>query len=310
MATGLLDEVRAAATATAKSAKFVAIQDAAIETYAVSLPLAAARAPALDPATHFLGEPDATLAYVVQLDAINFGSGYFPRLRKRPGLSGYFTVASRLKECFDAHGPLTADQLQKLTPSDCARIFGQDFGVDTAVDELMGLFARALNDLGSYVDARFGGSLRALVETAQRGAERLVSILVEMPFYRDIGFYKRAQLTAADLSVAHVATFADLDRLTIFADNLVPHVLRVDGILRYEPELLERINREELIPSGSIEEVEIRGCAVHAAELIGRALRERGTPVTSMQLDYVLWNRGQAPAYKAQPRHRTRTVFY
>ena len=25
---------------------------------------------------------------------------------------------------------------------------------------------------------------------------------------------------------------------------------------------------------------------------------------------YLLWNRGQLPAYKAQPRHRTRTVFY
>jgi hypothetical protein len=28
------------------------------------------------------------------------------------------------------------------------------------------------------------------------------------------------------------------------------------------------------------------------------------------QLDYVLWNRGQAAQYKARPRHRTRTVFY
>jgi hypothetical protein len=29
-----------------------------------------------------------------------------------------------------------------------------------------------------------------------------------------------------------------------------------------------------------------------------------------MQLDYVLWNRGQEAAYKALPRHRARTVFY
>jgi hypothetical protein len=27
-------------------------------------------------------------------------------------------------------------------------------------------------------------------------------------------------------------------------------------------------------------------------------------------LDVWLWNRGQAPEYKARPRHRTRTVFY
>jgi len=175
----------------------------------------------------------------------------------------------------------------------------------------MGLFARALNDLGSYVDLRFGGSFVALVDAANGSAEGLVSILAEMPFFQDVGFYKRGQLTAADLSVAHVATFGDLDRLTIFADNLVPHVLRVDGILRYESGLLERIEREELIPAGSTEELEIRAGAVHAVELIrDAAVRRYQQPVTSMQLDYVLWNRGQEQSYKARPRHRTRTVFY
>ena len=307
---GLLDQVREAAQVTSKSARFVVIQHDAIPAYAASLPLEAARAPELDRATHFLGDPDATLAYVLQLDAINFGSGYFPKLKKRPGLSGYFTVASSLKDRFDAHGPLTADQLRRLAQEDCSRIFGQEFGADAGVDELMGLFAQALNDLGTYVGGRFGGSFRALVEMADGSAERLASILAAMPFYQDVGFYKRAQLTAADLSVAHVAAFSDLDRLTIFADNLVPHVLRVDGILGYEPGLLERINREELIPSGSIEELEIRACALHAVELIGQALRQTGEPVTSMHLDYVLWNRGQEPAYKARPRHRTRTVYY
>lgn len=39
-------------------------------------------------------------------------------------------------------------------------------------------------------------------------------------------------------------------------------------------------------------------------------LREHLHGVTSMQLDYVLWNRGRQPAYKAQPRHRARSVFY
>ena len=127
-----------------------------------------------------------------------------------------------------------------------------------------------------------------------------------MSFYRDVGFYKRAQLTAADLSLARVGEFNDLARLTIFADNLVPHVLRMDGVLRYDASLLERIDREELILAGSPEEQEIRACALHAVEL----LRQHVDPVNSMQLDYILWNRGQARAYKARPRHRTRTVFY
>jgi hypothetical protein len=301
----LLDEVRANAAAVARGARFVRIQTDAIEAYAASLPLDAARAPELDPATHYLGEPDATLAYLVTLDAINFGSGYFPRLKKRPGLSGYFTVASGLKDYFEANAPLTTGALEALTAEACATMFGQNCD-DEVVNELMALFARALNDLGGYVASRFQSRFRELVEAADGSAETLVGILAEMPFYKDVGFYKRAQLTAADLSVAKVAEFGDLDRLTIFADNLVPHVLRVDSVLSYDPSLMERINREELVPAGSPEEREIRACALHAVELI----RQELPGVTSMQLDYVLWNRGQHPTYKAQPRHRTRTVFY
>jgi hypothetical protein len=192
-----------------------------------------------------------------------------------------------------------------VTPGECARVFDQSLD-DDAVAELMALFAEALNQLGQYLASRFGGSFRALVDATNGSAEQLAQLLAEMQFYQDVGFYKRAQLTAADLALAQVARFHDLDRLTIFADNLVPHVLRVDGILRYEPGLLERIERQELIPAGSPEEQEIRACALHAVELI----RRRVGSLNSMQLDYILWNRGQAPAYKARPRHRTRTVFY
>jgi hypothetical protein len=305
----LLDQVRAAAAATAKSASFVRIQTHAIEAYARSLPLAQLRAPELDAATHYIGEPDATLTYLVTLDAINFGSGYFPRLKKRPGLSGYFTVASSVKDCFEQQGVLSAGQLQRLTIRDCARIFDQDLA-EQAMAELMALFCQALNDLGTYVSTTYAGSFRGLVEAADGSAEKLAGSLAQMPFYRDVGFYKRAQLTAADLAVARVASFGDLDRLTIFADNLVPHVLRMDDILEYDAGLLERIEREELIPAGSVEEHEIRSCALHAVELMAEVFRGHGDTVTPMQLDYVLWNRGQEPAYKARPRHRTRTVFY
>ncbi len=303
----LLDEVRATAKAVAQSARYVRVQIDAIEAYAASLPLHELENPELDAATHYLGPPEATLAYVLTLDAINFGSGYFPKLTKRPGLSGYFTVASSLKDLYEANGPLSAAHLTRLTQEDCRVIFGQKNNDDAGVKELMSLFSRALNDLGTYVQEQFGGSFQALVTAADGSAEELVSILKQMPFYQDVGFYKRAQLSAADLSVAHVAQFHDLDQLTMFADNLVPHVLRVDGILSYDPGLLERIEREELIPAGTREEREIRAGALHAVELIAAALDHK---VTSMQLDYLLWNRGQLPAYKAQPRHRTRTVFY
>jgi hypothetical protein len=126
-----------------------------------------------------------------------------------------------------------------------------------------------------------------------------------MPFFDDRGFFKRAQIFPHDLALAGIAEFDDLDRLTIFADNLVPHVLRVDGVLRYDPGLAARIDAGERLEAGSREETEIRACAVHACELIAPRL---GVPPRT--LDGWLWNRGQAPRYKALPRHRARSVFY
>src|SRR5437764_15384101 len=94
----VLDDVRSMCASIAASARFVRIDRDRLAHYAASLPLESLRAPELDPVTHYLGEPDATLAYLVSLDAINFGSGYFPHLAKRPGYSGYFTVAASLKD--------------------------------------------------------------------------------------------------------------------------------------------------------------------------------------------------------------------
>ena len=78
-----------------------------------------------------------------------------------------------------------------------------------------------------------------------------------------------------DLALAGVAQFADLDRLTIFADNLVPHVLRVDGVLRYEPGLAALIDSERLLPAGEAER-EIRAYALHMRLIAELAARRRG----------------------------------
>jgi hypothetical protein len=288
----LTDQVRETCRAIAESARFVSIDVDAVASLDPGPP------PGLDPERHYLeGSPGDVADYMLVLDTINFGSGWFPTLRKRPGMSGYFTVASGLTDHFRAHGPWSPSELRALTASDVASVLGQE-----PDHELMGLYAEALRDLGRFLDAR-----RALdlIGEARGSAERLASMLADgMPFFDDRGFWKRAQITPNDLALAGVAEFTDLDRLTIFADNLVPHVLRVDGVLRYDPALAARIDAGELLPPGE-EEREIRACAVHACELIAERL---GMPARS--LDTALWNKGQAPKYKAVPRHRTRTVFY
>ena len=318
----LFDEIRSRCRTVAEQAAYVRIDRDRLGAYAEALPLATAQAPVLDSDRHYLGQGEDTVAFLVTLDAINFGSGYFPHLRKRPGMSGYFTVATALTERFRAIGPLAAADLAAVTPGDCTALFGQDPRNRVAA-ELMGLFARALNELGRYLLNSFDGRFAHLIEAAECSAQRLVGLLARMPCFADVAdyrgipvpFYKRAQLTAADVALAFDGhgwgRFSDLHRLTIFADNLVPHVLRLDGVLLYDPELARRIDAEALIPAGSPEEVEIRAVALHAVELLVGELRRRGQDVTAMGLDYLLWNRGQQPEYKrAKPRHRTRTVYY
>ena len=76
-------------------------------------------------------------------------------------------------------------------------------------------------------------------------------------------------------------------------------VLRVDGLLAYDDDLLDRIGAGELLVAGSPEEVEIRALGVHAVECLREALAERGHDVPSWHLDQVLWLRGGGPRYKA-----------
>jgi hypothetical protein len=316
-----LDEVRAACAAVAAVATHVQIDTAKLADYAAALPFDSLQAATFDPQYHFHGDPADTVAYILTLDAINFGSGYFPFLHKRPDLSGYFTIAAALTDHFRQHGPLTAPALAALTADDCQRIFEQPID-GGPIDELMAYFAVALNEMGHYLLDQFDGQPTALVESANHSAARLVGILAARPAFRDVAtyrgqavpFYKRAQIVAADLVLAFdgagPGAFDDLDQLTIFADNLVPHVLRVDGILRYDATLTAQLAADELLPAGSEEEVEIRAAAIHAVELLVAACRDQGRAVSARELDYLLWHRGLAPHYRELPRHRTRTIFY
>jgi len=317
----LLENVRSACKAVAEKGNFVRINHDSLPAYAASLPLEQISAPELDPEKHYLGQSHDTVAFFLTLDTINFGSGYFPHMRKRPGMSGYFTIAASLNDYYKSRGPIGPQKLIQLTARECTEIFDQDPHKEP-IQELMQHFAKALNDLGRYLIDCFHESFIELVEAAGSSTERLVQILIEMPYFQDaasyknfeVPFYKRAQLTATDLSTAFSGEgpgyFNDLDRLTIFADNLVPHVLRIDNTLIYNADLASRIDKEKLIPQGSPEEIEIRACAVHAVELLKIELLKSEYSVTSMGLDYLLWNRGQQPYYKSFPRHRTRSVFY
>jgi hypothetical protein len=297
----LTDDIRAACAAVAGQAQQVRIREDAIEAYAATLPAESPPAPDLAP-----GEPDERrAAFQITLNAINFGSGWFPTLRKKPGMSGFRTVEAGLR----AHGPWSVDELAAIGRDEVAAAVGQD-----PEHELMGLFETALRELGAKVRDEHGGSFLALARSAP-SAEALAEALAGWPTWFDVSpyeelqvpFFKRAQIAAADLALAGLGPSEGLDRLTLFADNLVPHVLRIDGVLEFHDGLVARIDAGELIVHDSPEEVEIRACALHAVELLVAAHPE---PTTATAVDNHLWHRGGGPRYKARPRHRARTTAY
>ena len=296
----LVDEVRSACARVAGRAEHVRVVEAAIERYARTLTPETPPAPDLEGASL-----EERAAFSLTLNAINFGSGWFPTLRKPAGLSGFRTVEAGLR----ARGPWTAAELAEIETAEVAATFGQD-----PAHELMALFTRALRELGERVTVEYSGRFLGLVDAAEGSAERLAETLATWPTWRDVSaydgapvpFYKRAQIAAADLDLAGIAPAEDVDRLTLFADNLVPHVLRLDGVLEFDEWLVGRIDAGCLLEHGSPEEVEIRACALHAVELL---VATRGD-VNAAVVDNVLWNRGALPRYKARPRHRARTTAY
>jgi hypothetical protein len=345
--TSLLAGVREACAAVAAVSTRVAVDTGALDELAATL---AAAEPELMPEERpvatddAMGTDEAMAAQVVAWNAVNFGSGWFPVLRKRDGLSGARSLAEALADHVAASGAPTAEWLSAADAPTCAEVFGQPH--PGPVDDLLDLFARAWRDLGALLTDRFDGSAAALVRSAGGSAEALVGTLAAMPLAHDVSryrtggaddtgddepgddpggddpgdddtggetievpLYKRAQITVSHLARAFggegLGRFDDVDRLTAFADNLVPHVLRMAGVLVYDDDLAGRIGREELLDPGSAEEVEIRACGVHAVEL----LAER-TGLTSAAIDHQLWQRGQDPAIKAVPRHRCRTSWY
>jgi hypothetical protein len=305
----LLNQLRTSCALVSERARYVHVERDRIPGYMGRLPMDLP-ADGPDPETHVTeGTREDLAAFWLTLDAINFGSGWFPTLRKRPGRSGYYTIAGALRDRFDAQGPWLAAELARIGPGEVAAALGQD-----PDHELMALFANSLNDLGRHVAAFHAGQFAGVVDAAGSSAVALVDRLSGWQSFADssryddlaVPFLKRAQIVAADLARAGVAAFRDIDQLTMFADNLVPHVLRIDGLLTYDPALLERIERGELIEHGSPEEIELRACSVHAVSLLAA---ERPGALEA-EIDYLLWHRGHEPRYKEHPRHRSRCTAY
>lgn len=273
-----------------------------------------------DTTHHYIGGAEDTACYVLCLDAINFGSGYKKFLLAEGwefiNHSIYFTVSTRLKDYFNLPGGADLDTLRRATIGDCRAILGLPHG--PYADRFAELCAQSLSELTNRVFEKYNGSFLNLVRDADGAADRMVELLTDLPMFNDahdyhgvrVPLHKRAQIAVADLQLAlgqmGMKPFADVERLTMFPDNAVPHILRTDGVLIYEDDLAARIDAGALIESGSDAEIEIRACAGHAVELMAAR-----TGLSAMNIDHILWHRSEDdPKYRASAPHRTLTHNY
>ena len=274
---------------------------------------------------HYCDGTGVTAEWIFVLDTVNHcfwpeaGSPLWTVHYGYEALSGYWTLAASLKRAMEENIPIhQAKILSTLDPQTLTHIFRGSGKIPLFEEGLTNL-----REAGQVLMDRFKGSFTHVLEEAGGSAVKLVHLLAaEFASFNDttsyhgntVYFFKRAQLLVQDLwttfSGDNWGDFVDLEKLTAFADYKLPQVLRHLGIILYEPELEELIQRLEHIPSGSPEEVEIRAATIWAVELLRQELGRRGQEVPSAQLDCWLWHLGQDDMYRSLPYHRTRTIFY
>ena len=192
-----------------------------------------------------------------------------------------------------------------------------------------------LREAGKILCEQYGSSVSNLIEECNNSATALVCKLVSLfSSFKDealyegqrVAFYKRAQIFVADVWACFegegCGKFDDIEELTMFADYRVPQCLLFLGILKYSEELQEKVINETELAHGSIEEIEIRGCSIHAVECLKTAIEHqlsgrehdfyKDGKMNSIIIDFYLWDYAtlNSNEMKAFPEHRTRTYFY
>ncbi len=282
---------------------------------------------------HFHDGTWRTVNWLLVLDALNFcfwAEKGQPRWRINYHgeiLDGYWAEAASLTRAVEEGIALwDAEYLSTMSREDLAYVFRSVQAADGSIGEMIPLFDARLahvHEVGRVLLERYHGQFVYAIEKAGGSAVNLALLLAQeftsfrdVAIYRDqeIRFFKRAQICVADLYGAfggkRWGAFTDLDKLTIFADYKLPQVLRHYGVLEYDHWLAERVDKQELLPAGGEEEVELRAATMWACELLRREMsRAYGRAITAVEVDQLLWFLGQNSS-EMRPYHRTRTIYY
>lgn len=283
--------------------------------------------PLWDERYHFFDGTARTVNWLLVLDALNFcfwAEKDQPRWRihyQGELLNGYWAEAAALKRAVEEGIALwDAQYLSTISSEQVAQIF-RGSPEEPAIP-LIEQRVQNLQEVGRVLLDKYDGQFTNAIASVHGSAVQLALLLArDFPSFHDVALYhnrevrflKRAQICVADLHGSfggkQWGAFHDLDQLTIFADYKLPQVLRHYGVIEYHPELAQRVDQQELLASGSEEEIEIRAATIWACELLHHAMQQHGYRMSAAEIDQRIWLLGQQLA-DMRPYHRTRTIYY
>ncbi|KAI8381335.1 uncharacterized protein BYT42DRAFT_566163 [Radiomyces spectabilis] len=238
--------------------------------------------------------------------------------------TGYWSLCAAINRALDKGIPVTQPAWYRdASDEDLKAVFESDTKETIPLPQER---IRLMREAGHVLCERFSGSFVNCIEQAQGSAQTLLAIILDhFPSFRDIHEFhgrkvyilKRAQILIADLWACFdgqsYGYFNDIDTITIFADYRVPQALYHLGVLRYSSDLLAKLEKYERLPSGSPDEVEIRGNSIWSVELIRRRIKELHphTHINAILLDFYIWDHAkEIQDDMIVPTHRTRSHFY
>ena len=228
-----------------------------------------------------------------------------------------------LKRALDAGKPiLDGKYLATISRAELDDIFAGNIKMPMLDEKL-----EVLHQVGAVLAEKYNGRFHKFVEACSprlydRGNGLIERMVKEFPRFNDVSefdgheikFYKLAQLGVWMLySTLHKSgkfRLDDPEKMTAFADYIVPVALRLLGITSYSPDLESAINTHQLIPRDSRREIEIRAHCLYATALLAEEVNKVRGPkeqVIIPQIDARLWTHYHTTSW---PHHLTQTIMY
>lgn len=216
----------------------------------------------------------------------------------------------------------SGEYLAKVNRKDLESVFAGTIEMPM-LDERVALFNEVGRVLVEKYQGRYSNFVRSCAPRLYANGDGLLERLTtEFPRFRDVSsyqgrdvhIYKLAQLGIWGMHLALSPRGAwkleDADKLTAFADYIVPVGLRVMGIFEYAPELEKQINSLVEVKRDSDAEIELRASSIYVIAKLTEEINKRRPgmdPLLQPQVDFRFWKTYHATHW---PHHLTKTVMY